>query len=415
MRFDLRRDMGAVGLALTLVIGTLIATATQVAAAAALPWVSSVSPSTGKVTGGTRLTVTGLHFWDVRSVLFGTTPGTSVRVLSSTKLQVTAPAHSAEVVHIRVRTAAGMSSTHSTDRFTFIAAPKIGSLTPNTSSTGGGARLTIRGSAFVHVTKVLFGTVPGSALRVSSASSLQVTAPPHTAGRVGIRVQTLYGLSHTGTASAFAYVAGPTIASLTPAQGAIGGGTHVIISGSGFLGATHVMFGTTPATSFNVNSNGEIAATAPAQGAGSVNVGVTTPYGTSTASAGDRFTYIGAPTVTYLAEPASGGTGGGTAAHIFGTNFVGTPTVTFDGLPATNVSVLNSTQIDVTAPPHAAGLVDVRVATAYGTSAISAGDRYRYRPSASIALGSPTLVDPPRGGRIPAERFVSFRHVLHLH
>lgn len=56
---------------------------------------------------------------------------------------------------------------------------------------------------------------------------------------------------------------------------------QVTINGSGFLGATDVKFGATSATAFTVVSEATIVATLPAGSAGSVNVTVITPVGTS--------------------------------------------------------------------------------------------------------------------------------------
>ena len=82
----------------------------------------------------------------------------------------------------------------------------------------------------------------------------------------------------------------PQVTGVTPATGAASGGTEVTVSGSGFTGATEVLFGATPATDVAVLSDGELTATAP-PGGGSVDVTVTNAYGTSAAVAADRFTY----------------------------------------------------------------------------------------------------------------------------
>ncbi len=83
----------------------------------------------------------------------------------------------------------------------------------------------------------------------------------------------------------------PTITSITPVRGPAAGGTTVTITGTGFTGATAVHFGATAAPSFTVYSDVEIRAVSPA-GAGTVDVTVTTPGGTSTTSSADHFTYI---------------------------------------------------------------------------------------------------------------------------
>jgi hypothetical protein len=66
------------------------------------------------------------------------------------------------------------------------------------------------------------------------------------------------------------------------------GKTHVVISGSGFRGATSVEFGATPALSFKVaGSSTTIVAVAP-PGSGRVDVRVTTPYGTTAITSADE-------------------------------------------------------------------------------------------------------------------------------
>jgi photosystem II stability/assembly factor-like uncharacterized protein len=63
---------------------------------AAWPSISSITPAQGPVTGGTRITITGVGFIGTPSVTFGSGPGTtpaaSVTVVSPTELVVTSPA-----------------------------------------------------------------------------------------------------------------------------------------------------------------------------------------------------------------------------------------------------------------------------------------------------------------------------------
>ena len=66
------------------------------------------------------------------------------------------------------------------------------------------------------------------------------------------------------------------------------------ITGSNFTGATAVSFGGN-AASFSVVSATSITATSPAHAAGAVDIMVTTPSGTSVASAADTFTYAALP------------------------------------------------------------------------------------------------------------------------
>jgi hypothetical protein len=87
----------------------------------------------------------------------------------------------------------------------------------------------------------------------------------------------------------------PTIAAISPASGPAAGGTAVAIIGTNLTGATKVYFGGTLA-SFSVASDTQVMAVAPA-GAGTVDVTVVTPLGTSGTWLPDRFTYaVGAGT-----------------------------------------------------------------------------------------------------------------------
>ena len=74
----------------------------------------------------------------------------------------------------------------------------------------------------------------------------------------------------------------PQITSVTPATGPEAGGTVVTIAGHGFTQAQSVMFGSIPATSFTVNADETITATAPpATRTGFVLITVTTGAGIS--------------------------------------------------------------------------------------------------------------------------------------
>lgn len=87
--------------------------------------------------------------------------------------------------------------------------------------------------------------------------------------------------------------AAPAIASISPGSGSIAGGSTVTITGTNLNGASSVKFGSTPATSFTVESETQISAIAPASTVpGPVDVTTTTLAGTSTAGGSDRFDYI---------------------------------------------------------------------------------------------------------------------------
>ena len=170
----------------------------------------------------------------------------------------------------------------------------------------------------------------------------------------------------------------PTVTSLSPNNGPNTGGNSVTIGGTGFTGSVQVKFGSYNANLVVVNST-QITVTAPA-GIGTVYVTVTTPSGTSATSANSKYTYKLAPkpTVTSL-TPNNGLNAGGNMVTISGTDFTGAKQVKFGSKTATNLVVVNSTQITVTAPPAGTGTVDVTVTTPSGTSATLTNSKYTYR------------------------------------
>jgi hypothetical protein len=84
----------------------------------------------------------------------------------------------------------------------------------------------------------------------------------------------------------------PTVTSINPVHGSLKGGASVVIGGTNFAELKGVTFGSVPATSFTINSEGQITAVAPASATlGKVNVTVTTIAGVATSAT--RFSYEG--------------------------------------------------------------------------------------------------------------------------
>jgi subtilase family serine protease len=89
---------------------------------------------------------------------------------------------------------------------------------------------------------------------------------------------------------------------------------------------------------------------------------------------------IGPPGIGSLV-PSTGPIGGGMPVTIQGARFTGAifPSVTFDGVQATNVTVVSDTEINVISPPAAAaGTVDVVVTLMQGSSGTSSASKFTY-------------------------------------
>jgi hypothetical protein len=85
----------------------------------------------------------------------------------------------------------------------------------------------------------------------------------------------------------------PTIASVTPTTGGVAGGFEVVAVGTNFTGATALVVGVTTVSAANwqVVDSTRIAFVSPAKTAGTYDVQVTTPGGTSGTSATTKITY----------------------------------------------------------------------------------------------------------------------------
>jgi phosphodiesterase/alkaline phosphatase D-like protein len=316
-------------------------------------------------------------------------------------------------VDVTVTSAGGTSPTGPADQFTY--APSVTSLEPSYGPKAGGSSVTISGTNFSEVTAVRFGSTNATNYTVNSTSSITATSPAGAGGPVDVTVTTAGGTSAASAADQFSY--GPTIAKVRgapgygepppePARAATEGGTLVTITGANLTGATAVKFGSTNATTFAVNSPTSLNAVAPA-GAGTVDITVTTPEGTSPISSADRLVYetpqcssSGHNPLVTAVEPSSGPAEA--LVTIKGEHFfevicgdVGNNTkrIIFGAEEA------SMTQGNTVVAPVGTGTVDVRVEMQNGaTSAITPADRFTYTtPVPSVTKLKPDH-GPPAGG-----------------
>jgi hypothetical protein len=373
------------------VLASLSALLPSPVSAAPAPTITSLSPSSGPAAGGTSVTITGTDLAGATDVSFGANPATDFTVVDATQITATSPAGSA-VVEVVVTTADGSSAPSVDDNFTYVAAPAVSSVTPDSGPAGGGTSVTIAGTDLTGASAVNFGATPATTFSVDDATHITATSPAGS-DTVHVRVTTPGGTSAAVSADSFTYIGPPTVTSVSPNAGPLGGGTSVTVTGTDFIGATAVSFGATPATTFTVGIATKITATSPA-GSGTADVTVTTPSGTSATSASDQFTYTPLPTVTSVA-PGSGPATGGTSVTINGTDFAGATDVSF-GANAATFTVDNATRITATSPAGS-GTVHVTVTTAGGTTATSVDDTFTYIEAPTVSSVSPS-VGPDAGG-----------------
>jgi hypothetical protein len=362
------------------------------------PSVSALSPHFGPVLGGTLVTITGIGLSGVTAVEFGTEPATHFTPVSNTQITACSPAGTG-TANVTVTTAQGTSATSPADQFAY--APVVSSISPAVSPFTGGTPVTITGTGLSDATVVDFGGVMATIVSAVSATSITVDSPAAPAialtshastYAVDVIVTTAFGTSTPVPADLFDYTFAPKVTAMTPVSGPAAGGTVVTITGTGFIGATVVDFGTIPATSLTVVNATTITAITPPD-SGLATVTVTTPAGIATAPPAYQFTFV--PTVSRI-SPMAGPQGGGTLVTITGIGFAGATAVNFDSTSVTQFIVLNNYSITVVSP-IGTGTVNVAVSTPNATSAALSTDEFTYSPTIS---GINPAAGPPGGGTL---------------
>lgn len=272
------------------------------------------------------------------------------------------------------------------------------------SSGSGGNTITINGLDFsggAGMTKVYFGSVAASSIQIVSDTQIIVTVPSQASGTVvDVTVVSPYGTSAKVAADKFTYggsvIAAPVVTGISPSMGPVSGGTVVTISGSAFTGASAVYFGAQAATSYTINSDSSITATAPAETAGTVDITVKNSGGTSLNGTADQFTFVSQAIVSAV-SPAVGATSGGKTVTISGSNFKNANSVKFGALAAMSYTINSDSSITATAPAAAAGTVDICVCNMAGNSVAVMADHFTYVVAPTVTGVSPAS-GPVSGG-----------------
>jgi hypothetical protein len=196
---------------------------------------ATLSPSSGPIGGGTRVTISGTDLAGATSVDFGPGPAT---VISDTGTQVvaTTPPGVAGTVAVTVTTPGGTSSP---GQFTYTTPPSAQTVDPSSGPTVGGTTVTISGTDLAGATSVDFGPSPATVIS-DTGTRIVVTTPPGAPGAAVVTVATPGGASSPAD---FAYAAAPSIATIdgiVADMGPTAGGTTVTIIGTNFIGANHL-------------------------------------------------------------------------------------------------------------------------------------------------------------------------------
>ena len=321
------------------------------------PAVTSLSPSSGRASGGTAVTINGTGFQTGATASFGGSALTVTNV-TATAITGTTTAHAAGAVDVIITNPDAQSAT-CTGCFTYVPPPTVSSVTPGSGQGSGGTSVTVNGTGFLSGATASFG---GSSLAITNVTPTAITGTTtaHTVAPVDVVVTNTDGQSGT-CAACYAYTPPPppVASSVTPNSGITTGGTSVTINGTGFsIGATASFGGSTLAiTSITPTA---ISGTTTAHAAGAVDAVVTNADAqTSTCTGCYTYTPPPPPTVASV-TPNNGLQYGGTSVTINGSGFQAGATASFGGamLTVTNVA---ATSITGTTTGHAPATVTILV------------------------------------------------------
>ncbi len=176
----------------------------------------------------------------------------------------------------------------------------------------------------------------------------------------------------------------PVISEITPSSGGAGGGTPVVITGTGLAngwqgGANQVLIGGIAADDVVVDSDSRMTCKTPAHTEGAYDVTVVKEAGAGTATA--AFQYYPAPTLASV-TPNAGSRDGGLTVTLTGTGFQmgdpGDPTVLFGSTPSQFVMVMDDTTIEAITPvSYVEKPVNLTVQNNYGSATLLGGYTYK--------------------------------------
>lgn len=235
------------------------------------PTISSVAPTSGRPSGGERITIAGTNFRG-RVRVFFQIPGEATerevtvesvspdgtRIIAITPAVQLAPGGTLDAT-IRVVVDADTANARSvaaptpfTYRLVQIT-PDITTITPNSGPLAGGTQVTIFGTGFQEPVQVLFGVAEAQIIQTNFDQISVVTPPARdttgdgsepVTGLVDVTVININSGTRDTITGGFRYSPGMAITGISPLFGSALGGTEIAINGIGFDGRLQVTVGT---------------------------------------------------------------------------------------------------------------------------------------------------------------------------
>lgn len=231
---------------------------------------------------------------------------------------------------------------------------------PAEGSSIGGEAVVLTGTGFAEPLAVTVGGRPAARVQVLNDRKLRVLLPPGLPGDAVVEI-TRPSEPPLVVEGLLTYVDRPprVVMAIRPALGSSAGGTAVTIVGTGFEPGARVVIGGERATSVEVVDATRITAITAEHDEGIVDVVVRNP-GMPAAVLEQAYEFVPGPTLTGV-DPIELANTGGVAFTVWGTGFVPGIVVSVNGLPASEVQVIDGTVLTAVAPIGVPGPASLRV------------------------------------------------------
>jgi lysophospholipase L1-like esterase len=183
------------------VAGSLTLSSCGTVTAPVVASITSITPATGPMRGGTPVTIVGSNLSGVTAVRFGTAAA-QFTVVDNTEVTTVAPPGSG-AVDVTVGTDGASASGAHVD-FSYVVPPRITSISVSSGSARGGTRLVVHGAGFSPSTMLLIGRHHARVVAIPNSTKLFAITPAGF-GTDEVRVATSGGVSATSARTTFRY------------------------------------------------------------------------------------------------------------------------------------------------------------------------------------------------------------------
>jgi len=360
---------------------------------------TSVEPSRGPITGGTRIEVIGAGFEQGSMVVFGASQGHEVVVQNQTSILATTPPGPAGLVDVGIIRPDGKAA-FLEDAFFFETDIFVDHIEPAHGPVAGGTPVTVRGSGFLEGSTLVIGGRLALSTHVLDTQTIIAVTPPGAEGPRDVTVFNPMGFS--SLRKAFSYVSEPLLDSCDPAVVTVGSETSVVVTGS-HIDSTHTVLVSNGLSSMAGDpEHSSIVMELEPYYEGPVDVTVITDGGSASIH-GCVWSLAKDPGIgprVHGVVPSSGPAAGGYTRDVVVTGIKdgwwNDVSVSLGGVDAPVIGSDASTGLlTIDVHEHAVGIVDCAISTPGG--AYSAEAAYEFLPLISISYIEPTF-GPSSGG-----------------